>query len=250
MKDKVALITGGSSGIGKATALAFAREGASVAIASRRKTRARQALREIERAGVEAIWIETDTSDGKQVKRMVDETVGHFGRIDYAFNNGGSGGRAALVADMTEESWNKTIQGYLTSVWLCMKYQIPAMLATGGGAIVNNSSVDGIRAYPFPAGAAYVAAKHGVNGLTKSAAREYAQQNIRINAVCPGWIDTPPVRRWMENDAEVAAKIIEQEPIGRVGTPEEVANLVLWLCSDNASFMVGAIVAVDGGYLA
>ncbi len=250
MNDKVALVTGGSSGIGLATALAFAAEGAQVAIASRRKTKAGKALKVLARAGADAIWIETDVSDGAQVKQMVNRVVEEFGRIDYAFNNGGSGGRGALTADITEEAWNKTIQGYLTSTWLCMKYQIPAMLATGGGAIVNNSSVDGLRGYPFPMGSAYAAAKHGVIGLTKSAAIEYAQQGIRINAVCPGWIETPPVANMMKRNPEMAASIVAQEPIGRLGTPDEVAQLVLWLCSEKASFMVGAAVAVDGGYLA
>lgn len=131
-----------------------------------------------------------------------------------------------------------------------MKYEIPAMLKLGAGVIVNNSSVDGIRAYPFPVGSAYSAAKHGVIGLTKSAAREYVVKGIRINAVCPGWTRTPPVERWMNRDSAVAKEIIEQEPIGRLGNPEEIANAVVWLCSDRAAFVVGAALALDGGYLA
>ncbi len=250
MKHTVALITGGSSGIGKATAIAFAKAGANVAIASRQKSRAEKAVKEIERAGAETIWIETDVSDGGQVKNMVSKTVSHFGRLDVAFNNGGDGGRGGLTAEMSEDAWNKTIQGYLTSTWLCMKYQIPEMLKHGKGAIVNNASVDGVRGFPFPFGSAYSAAKHGVIGLTKSAAKEYIQKGIRINAVCPGWINTPPVASAMKRDAKMAKAILEQEPIGRLGTPEEVAELVVWLCSDKASFMVGAEVAVDGGYLA
>jgi NAD(P)-dependent dehydrogenase (short-subunit alcohol dehydrogenase family) len=250
VKYKVALVTGGSSGIGKATAIAFAKVGAKIAIASRQKNRAEKALKEIEREGTEAIWIETDVSDAEQVKKMVSKTVSHFGRLDFAFNNGGNGGRGGLTAEMSEDNWNKTIQGYLTSTWLCMKYQIPAMLKQGQGAIVNNASVDGVRGYPFPFGSAYSAAKHGVIGLTKSAAKEYIQQGIRINAICPGWINTPPVVNAMKRDAKMAKAILGQEPIGRLGTPEEVAELAVWLCSDKASFMVGAEVAVDGGYLA
>jgi NAD(P)-dependent dehydrogenase (short-subunit alcohol dehydrogenase family) len=173
MNNKVALVTGGSSGIGKATAIAFAKAGANVAIASRKKSTADKALKEIEREGTEAIWIETDVGDAKQVEKMVSKTTSHFGRLDFAFNNGGDGGRGGLTAEMSEENWNKTIQGYLTSTWLCMKYQIPAMLKQGQGAIVNNASVDGVRGYPFPFGSAYSAAKHGVIGLTKSAAKEY-----------------------------------------------------------------------------
>jgi NAD(P)-dependent dehydrogenase (short-subunit alcohol dehydrogenase family) len=250
MNDKVALVTGGSSGIGKATAIAFAKAGAKVAIAGRKKSTADKALKEIEREGVEAIWIETDVSHAKQVEKMVSQTVSHFGRLDVAFNNGGNGGRGGLTTDISEENWNKTIQGYLTSTWLCMKYQIPVMLKQGQGAIVNNASVDGVRGYPFPFGSAYSAAKHGVIGLTKSAAREYIQQGVRINAICPGWINTLAVANLMKRDPKMAKAILEQEPIGRLGTPEEVAELVVWLCSDKASFMVGAEVAVDGGYLA
>ena len=250
MKDKVVLVTGGSSGIGKATAVAFAQEGASVVIASRRKTKASKTVREIEQAGGQAMWLESDVTEGKQVKGLVAAVMKEYGRLDIAFNNGGSGGRGALTAEMSEESWHKTIQGYLTSVWLCMKYQIPAMLASGSGAIINNASVDGVRAYPFPFGAAYSAAKHGVIGLTKSAAREYIGQGIRINAISPGWIETPPVKRMMERDPETAVSILQQEPIGRLGQPDEVAALVVWLASEKASFMVGANVAVDGGYLA
>ena len=250
MNDKVALITGGSSGIGKATAIAFAKAGAKVAIASRKKSTAEKALKEIEREGTEVIWIETDVADAKQVEKMVSKTMSHFGRLDFAFNNGGDGGRGGLTHEMSEDNWNKTIQGYLTSTWLCMKYQIPVMLKQGKGAIVNNASVDGVRGYPFLFGAAYSAAKHGVIGLTKSAAKEYIQKGIRINAICPGWINTPPVANLMKRDSKMAKVILQQEPIGRLGTPEEVAELVVWICSDKASFMVGAEVAVDGGYLA
>jgi NAD(P)-dependent dehydrogenase (short-subunit alcohol dehydrogenase family) len=250
MKGKVALVTGGSSGIGRATALAFAREGARVAIASRNKNKATEAVQSIKKLGGEVIWIQTDVSNAAQVRQMVHQTVARFGRIDYAFNNGGSGGNGRRTADMDERDWDKTIDGYLKSVWLCMKYEILAMLKRGAGVIVNNSSVDGVRAYPFPVGSAYSAAKHGVIGLTKSAALEYVSHGVRINAVCPGWVRTPPVERWMKRDPKVARQIIAQEPIGRLGTPEEIAEMVIWLCSERATFVIGAALAIDGGYLA
>jgi NAD(P)-dependent dehydrogenase (short-subunit alcohol dehydrogenase family) len=250
MNGKVVLVTGGSSGIGAATAIAFARAGAKVAIASRSKGKADQTLQKIRKVGGDATWIETDVCDSKQVQRLIQRTLDHYGRLDYAFNNAGSGGAGGLTAEITEESWNKTINGYLTSVWLCMKYEIRAMLKAGAGSIVNNSSVDGLRGYPFPAGSSYSAAKHGVIGLTKSAALEYISKGIRINAVCPGWVRTPPVERWMSRDSEVAKQIIAQEPIRRLGNPEEIADAVIWLCSDRATYVVGVALAVDGGYLA
>ncbi|HUJ86382.1 MAG TPA: SDR family oxidoreductase [Burkholderiales bacterium] len=250
MKDKVALVTGGSAGIGAATAVAFAREGAKVAIASRNKKKADQTLKTIAKAGGEATWIEADVSDSKQVQRMIQKTLDHYGRLDYAFNNAGSGGAGGLTADISEENWDKTINGYLTSVWLCMKYEIKAMLKAGGGAIVNNSSVDGLRGYPFPFGSSYSAAKHGVIGLTKSAAREYVSKGIRINAVCPGWIETEPVRNWIKRVPAIGDEIRKQEPIGRLGAPAEIAEAVVWLFSEKASFVVGATFVVDGGYLA
>jgi NAD(P)-dependent dehydrogenase (short-subunit alcohol dehydrogenase family) len=251
MKGKVALVTGGSTGIGRATALTFAREGAHVVIASRHRTTADEAVRAIQGAGCEVVWIQADVTDATQVRQMVQNTVTAFGRLDYAFNNGGSGGkRVGRTADLDEEDWDGTIAGYLKSVWLCMKYEIPEMLKQGAGVIVNNSSVDGMRAFPFPVGSAYAAAKHGVIGLTKSAALEYIAQGIRINAICPGWIKTPPVERWMSREPDIAQQILRQEPIGRLGTPEEIADAVIWLCSDRAAFVVGAALAVDGGYLA
>jgi NAD(P)-dependent dehydrogenase (short-subunit alcohol dehydrogenase family) len=250
MKGKVVLVTGGSSGIGKATALAFAKGGAHVAIASRSKAKARGVLASIHKLGAEVIWIPTDLTDASQVCAMVQQTIARFGQIDYAFNNGGSGGRGARTADIAEQDWDKTINGYLKSVWLCMKYEIPAMLKTRGGVIVNMSSVDGVRGYPFPVGSAYSAAKHGVIGLTKSTALEYISKGIRINAICPGWVRTPPVQNWMKRNAQIASQIIAQEPIGRLGNPEEIAEAVVWLCSEGASFVVGAALTVDGGYLA
>ena len=159
-------------------------------------------------------------------------------------------GAGRPVGKMSEEAWRKTIDGFLTSAFLCMRHQIPTMLKNGAGVIVNNSSVDGLRGYPFPGGAAYAAAKHGVLGLTRSAALEYAKSGLRITAVCPGWIDTPPITSFVKKDAKLGESIVAQEPIGRLGTAAEVANGVLWLCSDAASFMLGSPLVLDGGYMA
>jgi len=248
MTGKVALVTGGGSGIGKATALAFAREGAKVAIASRTQESGERVVQEIKAGGGEATWVRTDVSQAAQVEALVRAIIATYGRLDYAFNNAGSGGRGGWAAEIQEEDWDQTIDGYLKSVWLCMKYEIPEMLKLGGGAIVNSSSVDGQRAFPWDP--VYSAAKHGVLGLTKSAAMQYAGKSIRINAVCPGWIRTPPVQGMIEDDPESEARMLLHQPIGRLGEAEEVAQAVVWLCSDKASLVVGTALAVDGGYLA
>jgi NAD(P)-dependent dehydrogenase (short-subunit alcohol dehydrogenase family) len=248
MRGKVALVTGGTSGIGLATARAFARQDARVVIASRREAAAKTALKELSAAG-DVTWQAADTADGKSVARLIEAVKRRHGRLDYAFNNGGSGGRPAPVASMSEEAWRKTIDGYLTSVFLCMNAEI-AVMKSATGVIVNNASVDGLRGYPFPGGAAYAAAKHGVVGLTRSAALEHAARGPRICAVCPGWIDTPPVTGWMKRNEGVAKAIVRQTPRGTIGKPDEVAAAVLWLCSGAASFAIGTILAIDGGYTA
>lgn len=247
MEGKVALVTGGSSGIGQAAALAFAKEGAKVIIANRTQTTGEAVVQAIEQAEGEASWIKADISQAGQVEAMLRKTIDTYGRLDYAFNNAGSGGKGGWTAEIEEEDWDQTINGYLKSVWLCMKYEIREMLKLGSGAIVNNSSVDGMRAFPWDP--AYSAAKHGVIGLTKSAAMQYAGKGIRINAVCPGWIRTPPVESMLEHDPEAEARMILHQPIGRLGNAEEVAEAVVWLCSDRASLVVGTAMAVDGGYL-
>ncbi|MCF7810112.1 SDR family oxidoreductase [bacterium] len=247
MTNKVAIVTGGSSGIGKATAFAFVNEGAKVVIAGRTEETGEQVIRTIKETGGEAMWVKTDVTQASQVEAMVSETVDKYGRLDYAFNNAGSGGKGGWIAELQEEDWNATIDGFLKSVWLCMKYEIPAMLETGTGAIVNNSSVDGQRG--FPCDPVYSAAKHGVIGLTKSSAMQYAEKNIRINAVCPGWIQTPPVEQILEHNPDAIKGMLQHQPIRRLGKPEEVAQAVMWLCSDKASLVIGTAMAVDGGYL-
>ncbi|MFN2108051.1 MAG: glucose 1-dehydrogenase [Anaerolineae bacterium] len=247
LHDKVALVTGGSSGIGKATALAFAQCGAKVVIASRGQAHGEAAVEEIKSLGGDARWIQTDVSKADQVEAMVRGTIEAYGRLDYAFNNGGSGGKGGWIVDIQEVDWDATIDGYLKSVWLCMKFELIEMLKQGNGAIVNNSSVDGQRAFPWDP--VYSAAKHGVLGLTKSAALQYADKGIRINAVCPGWIRTPPIEDMLKHNPESKQGMLQHQPIGRLGKPEEVAEAVVWLCSDSASLIVGTALAVDGGYL-
>lgn len=251
MQGKVALVTGGSSGIGLAAAQAFARQGATVVLASRDAKRAQAALRTFdstEKAG----WIGCDASDGKSVEALIATLLERHGRLDYAFNNGGSigGEDIALIGEMSEESWRRTIDGYLTSVFLCMRHEIPAMLKAGSGVIVNMSSIYGLRGHAIPGGGAYAAAKHGVLGLTRSAAVQYASKGLRITAISPGWVSTPPIARWMENDPAFAATITGLTPRGKVASPEEIAESVMFLCSDGAAAIVGSPLVVDGGALA
>ncbi len=248
MQDKVALVTGGGTGIGRATALAFAAAGARVVIANRTAETGQDTVTEIQAAGGEAHWIKTDVTQAGQVNRLVDEIVAQFGRLDYAFNNAGSGGGGGPLAEMSDAAWEATLLGYLTSTFYCLKAELKQMLGQGSGSIVNNSSVDGKRA--FTMAPAYSAAKHGVLGLTKSTALQYATQGIRINAVCPGWIKTPPVERMLARDPANETLMLNHQPIGRLGEAEEVAAAVLWLCSDQASFITGIALDVDGGYLA
>lgn len=248
MQGKVALVTGGGTGIGRATGLAFAALGAKVVIASRTQKTGEEVVRLIKENGGEALWIKTDVSKADEVETMVKSTLEAYGRLDYAFNNAGSGGRGGWTHEIAEEDWDKTIDGFLKSVFLCMKHEIAVMLKAGGGAIVNNSSVDGQRAFPWDP--VYSAAKHGVLGLTKSAAMQYAKQGIRINAVCPGWILTPPTEEAMQSNPGIERQWLTHVPIDRLGKAEEVAEAVVWLCSDKASLITGTALAVDGGYLA
>ena len=250
MKGRVALVTGGTSGIGLAAAQGFAREGAIVVVTSRNEERAQAALKTFE-DGTPASWVASDTSDGKSVVCLVQTIIERHGRLDYAFNNGGSIGNEdiAPIAEMSEESWRRTIDGYLTSVFLCMRHQLPPMLAAKRGVIVNMSSIYGLRGHSIPGGGAYAAAKHGVLGLTNSAARQYAASGVRITAVTPGWVETPPIAEWMKADPKFAATITGMTPRGKIASPDEIANAVLFLCSDAASAMIGSPLVVDGGFL-
>ncbi len=241
--NKVALITGGSFGIGQATALAFARQGAKIVVVDWHENE--ETLTLIKQAGGECIFIKCDVSKDEEVRRMVTVALEKFGRIDYAFNNAGIEGDPAPTYECTEDSWDRTIAINLKGVWLCMKYILPHMLKNGQGAIVNCASVAGV--VGFPGLPAYVASKHAVVGLTKTAALETAKQGIRVNAVCPGVIKTAMVDRMTGQAEEVEQQYENMAPAGRMGTPEEIASAVLWLCSDAASFMTGQAMVVDGG---
>jgi NAD(P)-dependent dehydrogenase (short-subunit alcohol dehydrogenase family) len=244
-EGKVSVVTGAGSGIGRATALAFAREGASVAVADILEQDNQETARMIMDLGGHALAITCDVARNDDVRRALDETVKTFGRLDFAFNNAGIEYAFKPAAEITEEEWDRIIDIDLRGVFLCMKHEIPLMLKQGGGAIVNTSSGAGVKG--FKGGAAYVAAKHGVVGLTKAAALDYAQSNIRINAVCPGIIDTSMMQRFTGGTPEGRQTVIAQEPVGRMGTPDEIAAAVVWLCSDAASFVVGSAMVVDGG---
>ena len=241
---KVAFVTGAAGGIGRAAALAFAREGASVAVSDVSEQNVRETARIIEESGGRALAVGCDVTRTEDVKAALGKTVDAFGRLDVAFNNAGVENEVKPMAEVTEEEWDRILAVNLQGVFLCMKYEVPLMLEQGG-AIVNTSSGAGVKG--FPGGAAYVAAKHGVVGLSKSAALDYAAFNVRINAVCPGIVDTEMMRRFSGGTPEGRAAVISQEPIGRMGTPEEIASAVLWLCSDAASFATGHAMVVNGG---
>ena len=252
-QDKVALITGGSSGIGRATAIAFAREGAKVVVTSRRENEGKETVSLIKEAGGEGLFIRTDVSKEADVKAMVEGTVKAYGHLDYAFNNAGIEGNAAPLAEQTVDDYESVLGINVRGVFLSMKYEIPQMLKNGGGAIVNMSSIGGL--IGFPGFSLYIASKHAVIGLTKSAALEYAKSGIRINAVGPGVIDTDMVDRFVGKlavgkEGEMRQHLAAMHPIGRTGKPEEIASAVLYLCSDGASFLTGQTLALDGGFTA
>lgn len=247
LSGKVAIVTGGSSGIGKATAIAFAREGAKVVVASRREKEGQETVKQVQSAGSEGFFIKTDVSKETDVSAMVEKTIATYGHLDYAFNNAGIEQIPTPLVEQTEATFDQVMDINVKGVWLCMKHQIPQMLVSGGGAIVNMSSIAGIIGAPgLPI---YVASKHAVLGLTKSVALEYAKQGIRINAGCPGMIETDLLDRAFANQ-EVKERLIAMHPIGRVGKPEEIAEAVVWLCSDKASFVTGQSLPLDGGYVA
>lgn len=248
LDNKVALVTGGSSGIGRAAALAFAREGAEVVVSDVNVVGGHETVEQIEAAGGEAIFFEANVASATEVEALIKATVRAYGRLDCAFNNAGVGGTLESLIEKTEAEWDTVIAVNLKGVWLCLKYEIPVMLAQGGGAIVNMASVAGLNG--FPNGGIYAASKHGVIGLTKSAALEYARQGIRVNAVCPGYTDTPMVRAMTEAVPQMERVTANASPMRRLGDPAEIAQAVVWLCSDKASFVTGHALPVDGGFVA
>ena len=248
LDGKVALITGAGSGIGRASALAFAREGAKVAVADIVVEGGEETVRLVKEAGGEAFFIKVDVANAADVEAMVNTVVGTYGRIDCAYNNAGVEGRLASTDEYPEDVFDKVIGINLTGVWLCMKYELPHMLKQGSGAIVNTASGAGL--IGVAGMSAYVASKHGVVGLTKTAALEYAKSGIRVNAVCPGLIQTPMVERITADQPQLGEALVAAEPVGRTGRPEEIAESVVWMCSDAASFVTGHAMAVDGGFVA
>jgi NAD(P)-dependent dehydrogenase (short-subunit alcohol dehydrogenase family) len=245
MTGKVALVTGAGMGIGRATALAFGSQGASVVVADVDKNAGKETVQLVEKAGSKAFFVSCDVSKGEDVKAMIKTTLETFGRLDYACNNAGIIGSAieAPLPDLDEDLWKRVIDVNLNGVMLCMKYEVPAMLKQGGGVIINMASMAGIT--QGPGHYAYTASKHGVVGLTKVAAVAYANAGIRVNSVCPGVIDTPMAG--LSSGEKVISEMLGMIPAGRAGKPEEIAGAVMWLCSDLAGFVTGTAVIVDGG---
>ncbi len=248
LQGKVALVTGGTSGIGRDTAVLFAKSGAKVVVAGRREAEGKETLDLIQAAGGDGLFVKSDVSKAAEVHALVQNTVEKFGRLDVAFNNAGIEGTWVPIVEQAEEDWDRVIDINLKGVWLCLKYEIQQMLKQGGGgAIVNMASIAGLMG---SAGAApYGASKHGVIGLTKTAALENARSGIRINVVCPAVIETPMGNR-LFGEGEIRKFALSLHPIGRFGKPMEVAEAVLWMCSDRASFMTGQSLVLDGGFLA
>lgn len=256
-EGKVVLVTGGGSGMGRASALAFAKVGAKAVVADVSIEGGEETVRMIKDIGGEAIFVQADVSKAVEVEMLIYKVTRNYGRLDYAHNNAGIEGTQTFTVECSEENWDRVIGVNLKGVWLCMKYEIPQMLQAGGGAIVNTASTFGLVGSKIGL-PAYIASKHGVIGLTKAAALEYAQKGIRVNAVCPGTIQTPMYERVNqvatggdpEAKVELGKQILAKEPTGRIGRPEEVAEAVIWLCSEAASFVTGHTMVVDGGLIA
>ena len=248
LNSKVTLITGGGSGIGRASALAFERAGATVVVADYNAEGGERTVRMLKDAGGEAMFYPADVSNPEDIEALVNKIVETYGRLDCAFNNAGIEGEFAALSKCTIENWQRVISINLNGVFYCMKYEIAQMLRQGGGSIVNTSSVAGL--VGAARAGAYSAAKHGVVGLTKTAALEYARKNIRVNAVCPGFVRTPMADRLIDRGTLGEKSMIASEPINRMGRPEEIAEAVVWLCSDAASFVTGVSMPVDGGLVA
>ena len=246
LKDKVAIITGGGSGIGRATCLLFAREGAKVVVADYIAEGGNETVRQISAAGGQAVFVQADVSKSADVQNMIGAAVRNYGRVDIFFNNAGIEGPSTKLANLKEEDWDRVIAIDLTSVYLGMKYVIPEMIKQGGGVILSTASVAGL--VGFQGSGAYAAAKAGVINLTRLAALEYADKNIRVNCICPGVIETPMVERVL--GGRPRERVVRSEPIGRLGRPEDIANAALFLASDESSFATGAPFIIDGGYVA
>ena len=248
LEGKVALVTGGTSGIGRETALLFTKAGAKVVVAGRRELEGKETVDLIRAAGGDGLFVKTDVSQGSEVAALIQKAVERFGSLDIAFNNAGIEGAWVPIIRQSEEDWDRTINVNLKGVWFCLKYEIRQMLKQGGGgAIVNMASVTGL--IGSVGAGAYSASKHGVIGLTKTAALENAKSGIRINAVCPGVIETPMSERLFGAPA-IHKSVVGLHPVGRLGKPAEIAEAVVWMCSDRASFMTGQSLVLDGGFLA
>ncbi len=245
---KVALVTGGASGLGRISAVALANEGARVVVSDIAAGEGEATVQMITAAGGQAIFVKADVTKSSEVEAMVAATVSEFGRLDFALNNAGIDGVRARAADYPEEIWNQVINLNLTGVFLCLKYQLPVMVKQGSGAIVNMSSVAGVTG--FPGHAAYTASKHGVIGLTKTAAIDYAKAGIRVNAICPAYTRTPMLDRMLEKKPDLEAKLIARVPLQRLGTAEEIAQAAIYLFSDAAAFITGHSLVMDGGIVA
>jgi NAD(P)-dependent dehydrogenase (short-subunit alcohol dehydrogenase family) len=246
--EKVALVTGGTSGLGKATAMLFAREGAKVTVAARREDEGQQVVREIREKGGEAIFVKTDVTKAEDCASAVSQTVKSFGKLDIAFNNAGISHSGQTTADTDEQAWDAVIDVNLKGTFLSMKYEIPEMLKTGGGSIINMSSTYGLIGSTFGA-CSYHASKHGVIGITRAAALEYAKEKLRINAVCPAFVATDMISKFLE-DPDLAAHLASLHPVGRMGTLEETAEAVVFLASDASTFITGTTLSIDGGMAA
>ncbi len=246
--DKVALVTGGASGIGRATAIAFAQAGASVLVSDINETGGQETVRTIREISGEATFAQADVAQIDQVEALVDAVVKSYGRLDFAVNNAGIQGAQDRTANYPEKDWHRVIEVNLNGVWYCMKYELAQMMKQRYGVIVNVASVAGLVGFPFHS--AYVASKHAVVGLTKTAALEYIRKGIRINAVCPGFTDTPMVQRVAEKDPAYAQSLVDRVPARRLGAPEEIAAAILYLCSDQAGFVSGHTLVLDGGVTA
>ena len=247
-QDKVAIVTGATSGIGRAAAIAYAREGAKVVVAGRRTKEGEETVRLVQAQGGEGIFVKTDVSKAVQVKELVERTLQKFGRLDIAFNNAGIEQVPLPYLEQEEKTFDQVVDINTKGVWLCMKYEIPAMLKTGGGSIVNTASVFGV--IGVPGNEIYIASKHAVIGLTKSAAVEFGKQGIRVNAILPGVVDTDMYQRFAGDKPEFRAQMSAMHPIGRIGKPEDMAEAAIWLSSSKASFVTGHSLIVDGGYTA